>query len=87
MSLINAIRFIQAVRSDAVLKKKIEIGSASIAEENLVQIGKATGFEFTPEELQTAFQQDWNMRSIRYGFVLPKTVAEQMKKLPGQWLS
>ncbi|MEH2459475.1 Nif11-like leader peptide family natural product precursor [Nostoc sp.] len=69
MSIQAASQFIQAVRQDENLKNQIRILGYPVSGEELVQIGRGAGFDYTEAELQTAFKQDWVMRSLRYGFM------------------
>lgn len=67
MSTKAALQFIQAVREDEKLKNQIRILEYPVSGEELVQIGRDAGFDYTEAELQTAFKTDWIMRSLRYG--------------------
>ena len=70
MSIQAALQFIQAVRQDENLKEQIRLLGYRASGENLVQVGRDGGFDYSEPELQTAFKHDWVMRSLRYGFLI-----------------
>lgn len=67
MSLKAAFQFIKAVRECQDLQASLQNLGQAVSGEELVQLGKEAGFDYTESELQTAFKHDWAMRSLRYG--------------------
>jgi predicted ribosomally synthesized peptide with nif11-like leader len=70
MSVQAALQFIQTVRQDENLQAKIRRLEPPVSTEELIQVGRDAGFDFSEEELQMAYKHDWVMRSLRYGFML-----------------
>jgi predicted ribosomally synthesized peptide with nif11-like leader len=66
MSMQAALKFIRHSRQDETLRAKIQALPVETDLENLTQIGVQDGFEFTVEELQTAFKYDWSLRWFHY---------------------
>ena len=66
MSLQAALHFIQKIRRDETLRKKIERHQQLISFEDVVALGSRAGFAFTADDLRTAFKHDWAMRWCRY---------------------
>lgn len=69
MSLKAAFGFIRAVREHQDLQTSLQDLGQAVSGEELVKLGKETGFDYTEVELQAAFQHDWVMRSLRYGIM------------------
>ena len=66
MSVQDALRFIQEIGENDTLKDKIRGGKHTMALEDVVAIGRQAGFEFTSQELRTAFARDWAVRRLFY---------------------
>ena len=66
MSIQDAMAFIQKVAEEKELQKKIQAlgNEASLAD--IVTIGIEAGFNFSEEDLRTAFAKDWAIRSAFY---------------------
>jgi hypothetical protein len=69
MSLKAAFGFIRAVRECHDLQTILQDLGQAVSGEELVKLGKETGFDYTEVELQAAFKHDWVMRSLRYGIM------------------
>lgn len=69
MSLKAAFGFIRAVREHQDLQASLLSLGQAVNGEELVKLGKETGFDYTQEELQVAFKHDWVMRSLSYGII------------------
>jgi hypothetical protein len=75
MGLKAALEFIRAVRSgglqpsgpDASPRRALEALGPAVSTPELVEVGRAWGFEFTAAELHAAFARDWEMRALVYG--------------------
>jgi predicted ribosomally synthesized peptide with nif11-like leader len=67
MSLQDALNFIQKAGKDDSLKDRIRARGLDVELEEIVKIGTGIGFDFTAEELRTAFTKDWAMRRFFYG--------------------
>ncbi len=66
MSVKNAMLFIEKVGKDDALKARIRAGGRDMSLDQVVDIGRDIGLEFTVEELRTAFVRDWNLRYTFY---------------------
>ena len=68
MSIHDAMAFIQKVAEEKVLQKKIQTlgNEASLAD--IVTIGIEAGFNFSEDDLRTAFAKDWAARSAFYSY-------------------
>ncbi len=62
MSLKHAMKFIQGVQEDPVLRAGITALDFDADLEEIVTIGREAGFLFTVEELRKAFTLDWALR-------------------------
>ncbi|MEC4986135.1 MAG: Nif11-like leader peptide family natural product precursor [Oscillatoria sp. PMC 1068.18] len=69
MSVKAALQFIQTVRQNKQLQAQIQQRENPLTGEELVELGREAGFEYTEAELQTAFKHDWVMRSLHYGLM------------------
>lgn len=69
MSLKAAFGFIRAVRERQDLQTSLQDLGQAVSGEELVKLGKESGFDYTEVELQAAFKHDWVMRSVRYGII------------------
>ncbi|WP_414623433.1 Nif11-like leader peptide family natural product precursor [Calothrix sp. CCY 0018] len=69
MSLKAAFKFIRAVRERQDLQTSLQDLGQAVGGEELVKLGKETGFDYTEVELQAAFKHDWVMRSFRHGII------------------
>ncbi|MFQ5742653.1 MAG: Nif11-like leader peptide family natural product precursor [Acidobacteriota bacterium] len=70
MSVHDALRFIQQVGDDELLKEKLRALGPDVDLEEIVEAGAEAGFEFTAEELRTAFVKDWSMRRFYYSGIV-----------------
>jgi hypothetical protein len=66
MSLQTALQFIQQVRRDAMLRRRLRDLGLEATPERVVAIGEVVGCIFTVEELQRAYKHDWGMRWAHY---------------------
>jgi len=66
MSIQTALRFIQQLREDKYLKKRLLILNDCPSLESFVKLGAEVGLTFTLEELKTAHKHDWAMRWLLY---------------------
>lgn len=62
MSVQTALQFIEKLRVDEELKKRLLIKSNNPDLESFVKLGAQIGLSFTIEQLKTAHKQDWAMR-------------------------
>jgi predicted ribosomally synthesized peptide with nif11-like leader len=67
MSVQTAMQFIRKVREDESLRDQLKALGQAAELESVVQIGAAAGFDFTIEDIRTAFKHDWAMRWVYYG--------------------
>jgi predicted ribosomally synthesized peptide with nif11-like leader len=67
MSVKMALEFIQQVRKDQALRQQLDALRYAADLQAVVRIGADAGFEFSDEELRTAFKHDWGMRWMFYG--------------------
>lgn len=66
MSLKHTLKFIRDVRADESLRTQLRaLGNVGDLE-NIIHIGAQAGYDFTGEDLRTAFKQDWTMRWLHY---------------------
>jgi hypothetical protein len=68
MTLLNAHKFIVKVES-----AEIKIPENCILLEDLFLIAQKNGFTFSFEELQKAFEQNYNFKKVKQKFALKKT--------------
>ena len=73
MSLQAALHFIAATRQRDPLREAIRRRDPDRSLDELVRIGAEAGFDFSADELQTAFRHDWTMRHFRSGSPAPMT--------------
>jgi predicted ribosomally synthesized peptide with nif11-like leader len=66
MALQAALRFIQAIREEERLQRRVRALGHTADLSAVVQLGAQAGFEFTAEELRTAFKHDWVMRWLHH---------------------
>jgi Nif11 domain len=55
------------MRENQSIQKKLQDFGQPVSGEQLVEFGKGAGFDYTQDELQTAFKHDWVMRALHYG--------------------
>ncbi len=67
MSVQTALQFIQKIRQDESLRRRVQALGRAADLESVVTLGEAAGYSFTVADLQTAFKHDWAMRWIHYG--------------------
>ena len=65
MSVQSALKFIQRLRGDQVLRDGLAALGPEPGMELLLTAGRAAGFMFTEVELRQAFKHDWAMRRLR----------------------
>ncbi|AFY57879.1 hypothetical protein Riv7116_5509 [Rivularia sp. PCC 7116] len=66
MSVQTALQFIEKLRVDEELKKRLLIKSNTPELESFVKLGAEVGLRFTVEQLKAAHKQDWAMRWLVY---------------------
>ena len=69
MSVQHALRFLEALRADDVLRQRIaalDEGGLLTNLDPIVQVAAEVGFFFTAGELDTAHRFDWGMRWARF---------------------
>ena len=66
MSVQNALKFIQAIGNDPLLRKQLQLLGHQAELGDIVKMGAREGLEFTEEEFSTAFATDWKMRRHYY---------------------
>lgn len=66
MSIRDALSFIQRVSKDPQLQDRTRALGRDAHLTHIVRLGAEAGFEFTVEELRTAFERDWAMRRLHY---------------------
>ncbi len=66
MSVQTALQFIQQLRGDEELKKRLLALNDYANLESFVKLGTEVGLTFTLEELKTAHKHDWTMRWLLY---------------------
>ena len=62
MSVREVMFFMQRVAEEKGLQRKIRALGDGASLEDIIKIGMEAGFEFSEDELQTAFTQDWAAR-------------------------
>ena len=67
MSVKLALKFIQATREDEGLRDQLKMLGQVVDLKQLVQLGAQAGYDFTLQEMQSAFKHDWGMRWMYYG--------------------
>lgn len=67
MSVKNALKFIQAAREDEGLRSQLKTLGELVDLYTLVRQGAQAGYDFTSQELRSAFKHDWGMRWMYYG--------------------
>jgi hypothetical protein len=66
VSVQQALLFIAASRKRPELGDAIRRLAPDVSVEQLAEIGRAGGFDFTADELRLAHRHDWTMRQARY---------------------
>lgn len=66
MSIQTALYFIQQLRENEELKKRLLAHNANPNLDNFVEFGNEVGLTFTIEELKAAHKHDWAMRWLHY---------------------
>lgn len=66
MSVQTALQFIEKLRVDEELKKRLLIKSNNPDLESFVEVGAEVGLSFTVEQLKAAYKHDWGMRWLVY---------------------
>ena len=69
MSIHDAMAFIQKVAEERTLQQKIQALDDEGCLADIVKIGIEAGFEFSEEELRTAFANDWDARYTFYTYL------------------
>ena len=58
--------FMQSVRENSDLAKRVEALGPQATLQQLIEIGASAGFDFTETEMRGAHARDWSMRTFRY---------------------
>ena len=68
MSIHDAMVFIQKVAEEKTLQKKIQALCDGGSLADIITIGIEAGFNFSEEDLRTAFAKDWAVRGAFYSY-------------------
>jgi predicted ribosomally synthesized peptide with nif11-like leader len=66
MSIQAALHFLDAARSQVALRDQLEALPYNTTLETVVSLAASLGYQFTVDELRTAFNSDYQMRLLRY---------------------
>lgn len=67
MSIKTALKFMQQARENESLRAQLQALGHAATLEDVIRLGAEAGYDFSTEEIRTAFKHDWGMRWMFYG--------------------
>jgi hypothetical protein len=61
-----ALRFLDALRSDHGMRLELDKLGPNVTEDDLLALGRSTGFDIDVDQLRRAHALDWRMRQARF---------------------